>query len=227
MDQPEHNLHEIQVNGVVIPEASIASEMQYHPADSRHKAFNLAARALVVKELLLQQAARKKITNTEEASDSETGDEARVRLLIEKEVEIPSADEKTCRTYYEANRSRFRTSPLIEVSHILIATSPEDLEGRRAAREKADNLLEQLDKDPDLFENLAKHFSACPSRDTGGSLGQISKGQTTKEFQRQIFSLPKGLSERPIETHYGYHIVRVDQRVDGKELNFEQVKKNI
>ena len=77
------------------------------------------------------------------------------------------------------------------------------------------------------FAELAKQYSACESRHQGGSLGQISKGQTVDEFERPVLSLEEGLNPELIETRYGWHIVRVDQRIDGQQLPYEHVKPQI
>lgn len=214
----------VTVNDVPINEQDIAREMQYHPADSREDAYLLAARALVVRELLLQQAAVGEITGL---SDAETIDDARIRSLIDQEVETPEADEAACRTYYKSNPHRFKTSPLVQARHILIPAAPKDLEGRRAAKQLADRILEQLAENSSLFADLAKQHSACPSKDEGGDLGQISRGQTTSEFERQLFALAEGLASRPVETRYGYHVVDVRRKQEGRTMEYEQVAKKI
>lgn len=217
----------VSVNNVVISEQAILKEMQYHPAGSRDQAYQLAARALVVKELLLQQAAQKGIGETTEMSDSETPDETRIRQLVDSEVETPEADEKACRTYYISNLGRFKTWPLIQVRHILIPAFPKDIEGRREAKKLGDSLVQKLSEDLELFPQLAKQYSACPSKDQGGDLGQIDRGQTTPEFERQLFVLREGLATRPLETRYGYHVVEIQRREEGQTLEFEQVKNKI
>ncbi|MGH8557724.1 MAG: peptidylprolyl isomerase [Methylococcales bacterium] len=217
----------VSVNDVPISELDIAREMQYHPAGSREQAWLLAARALVVRELLLQQAAIKGIGETTELSDAETRDETRIRLLIEQEVETPHPDEIACRIYYKSNPHRFKTPPLIQARHILIPAAPKDLEGRRAAKQLADRILEQLSADLSLFADLAKQHSVCPSKDEGGNLGQISKGQTTPEFERQLFALPEGLATRPVETRYGYHVVDVQHKLEGRPLEYGQAANKI
>ncbi|MCI0653072.1 MAG: peptidylprolyl isomerase, partial [Methylococcaceae bacterium] len=158
----------VTVNDVPISERDIAREMQYHPADSREQAYRLAARALVVRELLLQRAAARGIGEITGLSDAETRDDARIRALIEQEVEIPEADDSACRTYYKSNLRRFKTAPLVQARHILIPAAPKDIEGRRAAKQLAERILEQLAEDPSLFADLAKQHSACPSKREGG-----------------------------------------------------------
>jgi len=218
----------IRVNGVEIPEQAIAAEMQYHPAVSMDAAYLQAARALVVRELLLQQAGRLGLDRTKSKADSgETGDDARIHLLIEQEVETPKADDDACRTYYDNNRHKFRTQVLLVASHILLPAPPDDVQARREARQQADAILAELERSPETFEELARTRSACPSGKEGGSLGQLTHGQTCEEFERQVFCLPQGLCPKPLETRYGYHIVRIDRRVEGKSLDYRMVSDKI
>ena len=73
------------------------------------------------------------------------------------------------------------------------------------------------------FAELAERYSACPSKAQGGSLGQISKGQTVPELERQLFTLQAGLAAKPLESRYGWHVISVDQRIDGQPLPYEAV----
>src|SRR5690606_35843457 len=76
--------------------------------------------------------------------------------------------------------------------------------------------------------DLARTHSACPSAAQGGSLGQVSSEQTTPEFERALKALaPGGITPVPVETRYGFHIVRLDRRIDGQELPFEAVEQRI
>ena len=114
----------VSVNGVTIPRDAIAREVQQHPAPTPLAAWKEAARALAVRELLLQEARRLELSG-EPLSDGEgrreTGDEAAIRVLIESEVAVPEPDEAACRRYYEQNRGRFRSADIYEAAHILIA----------------------------------------------------------------------------------------------------------
>jgi peptidyl-prolyl cis-trans isomerase C len=100
----------IAVNGVLIPRAEIAREVQHHPAQSAIAAWTAAARALAIRELLLQEAARLGIEAPpldDGRGRREADEEALIRTLIEREVTTPLPDESTCRRYYEQNRRRF------------------------------------------------------------------------------------------------------------------------
>ena len=88
--------------------------------------------------------------------------------------------------------------------------------------------LERLRQAPDDFKALAAECSNCPSSGIGGSLGQISRGETVPEFERVIFGEhTAGLVGRVIETRFGLHIIRIDRRIEGRVLPFDQVKGQI
>lgn len=215
----------VRVNGVEIATQAIAQELQYHPAQSRDEAVYLAVQALVLRELLQQRIAELGLVARTETGESE--EEAAIRVLIEREVPLPLAEEEACRTYYTGNAQRFFSAPLLAVRHILLACPADDAEARSLAREQALELLGQLGQAPQRFAELALRHSACPSKEQGGALGQISKGQTVPEFERQLFRLPAGLCQQPLESPYGYHLVFVDQRIEGEQLPYEAVAGSI
>ena len=211
----------ISVNGVSVTPQAMAQELQYHPAQSREEAVYQAARALVIRELLQQRIAELGLALQVGAGENE--EEAATRLLLEREVQVPQCDEATCLHYYESNRARFHSAPLLAVRHILLECAPDDAEARSLAHVQAELLLERLDQFPGSFAELALKYSACPSKEQGGSLGQISKGQTVPELERQLFTLPAGLASKPLESRYGWHVISIDQRIDGQPLPYEAV----
>ncbi|VVP25309.1 Chaperone SurA [Pseudomonas fluorescens] len=211
----------ISVNEVAITPEAMAQELQYHPAESREGAVYLAARALVIRELLQQRIAELGVALEIGAGENE--EEAATRLLLEREVKVPQCDEESSLRYYENNRGRFHSAPLLAVRHILLECAPDDVEARELAHGQAEVLLQQLDEFPGSFAELAVKYSACPSKAQGGSLGQISKGQTVPELERQLFTLAPGLAGKPLESRYGWHVISVDQRIEGKPLPYEVV----
>ncbi len=217
----------VSVNGIVVPRDAIARETQHHPADKPILAWQAAARALVVRELLLQEARRLGVEAEPQADAQgrrETDEEALIRCLIEREVTTPEPDEAACRRYYEHNRARFRSPALYQAAHILFAARKDDADAFAAARAQAAAVLEQLRTHPEQFGEFARLHSACPSAGQGGNLGQIGPGQTTAEFERALFALaPGAITEEPVATRYGLHIVRLDRKIEGRELPFDLV----
>lgn len=222
---------DVTVNGVSISREAIAREAQNHPASTPREAWLSAARALAIRELLLQRAAALGLTAApaeDEEGRRETDEEALVRAVIDRDVVVPTADDAACQRFYEQNMKRFRTPDLFAASHILIAAAPGDVAGRDVARQAADVLLTALRDAPQRFADLAKSHSACPSKDVGGALGQIGPGQTVPEFERALPTIAVGtVGAEPIETRFGYHIIRVDHREGGRQLPLEAVRERI
>ncbi len=221
---------QVSVNGVSISRADIAREIQNHAAPNPTAAWESAARALVVRELLLKQAAFLGLEaepQLDGAGLKETDEEALIRALLEHEVKVPNADRETCQRYFERNARLFRTDDLYEASHILLPAPEDDETARPAARELAQELLRRLGEGS-YFEDLAREYSACPSRELGGSLGQIGPGQTVPEFEAALTAMTPGqVHPAPVETRYGVHLVHVAHRIEGRDLPFEAVETEI
>ena len=222
---------EVAVNGSAIARDRIAREIQNHPSDSPIKAWSAAAQSLVIRELLLQEAKRLGVTAApldDGEGRRETEEEAAIRTLVEQEVVTPAADTETCRRYYEQNRRRFRSTDIYEAAHILLPAMPSDPQAYADARATAVALIAQLQEKPELFSDLVRVHSACPSRAQGGNLGQISSGQTTPEFEQALATLAPGtITSEPIATRYGFHVIRMDRRIEGRELPFDMVADSI
>ena len=221
----------VSANGVTIARDAIVREMQHHPAEKPIAAWRQAARALVIKELLLQRAKHLGITpepRSDDAGRRETDDEALVRAVVDREVAVPEPDDETCRRYYERNPGRFRSPDIYEVSHILFAALPADQEAFARARADAEAVLATLQESPERFAVLARAYSRCPSAEQGGNLGQITRGQTTPEFEQALVALSPGqLCSAPIATRYGFHIIRLERKHEGRTLPYEVVADRI
>jgi peptidyl-prolyl cis-trans isomerase C len=221
----------ITVNGVAIAEEMVRSEAQNHPAETPAAAFAAAAEALVVRELLVQEARRLGLAATPQALGEgrrETDEDGLVRVLLEREVSAPTADEAACRRYYEQNPRRFRSETLFEARHILFAAPETDAAAREGARAAAMAVLAELRAAPERFAELAAQHSACPSAGQGGALGQLGRGSTVPEFEAALHGLRPGeLSAAPLATRFGYHIISLERRIDGEQLPFEHVAQRI
>ena len=221
----------VTVNGVGIAWDAIAAEAQNHPADTADEAEQEAARALVIRELLLQEAGRQGIAG--EPADlgggrCESAEEAMVRALLEREVHVPQADEATCRRFHERHPGRFRTPDLFEPAHILIAADAADGPAHDRAMALARDLIAILEKEPQRFGDLARRHSDCSTAAQGGRLGQVERGQTTPEFETFLLDMEEGaLCPVPVPTRYGVHVLRLDRRIAGSQLPYEAVRDRI
>ena len=84
----------------------------------------------------------------------------------------------------------------ISAKHILVEASHE-----------ADDLIKKLDEGAD-FSELAQKFSKCPSGQTGGDLGEFSKGRMVPAFEDAAFSLEVDQVSGPVQTQFGYHLIQ-------------------
>lgn len=219
---------EVSVNGVEIKESDILAEAQNHSAETPGEALMEAARALVIRELLWQEA---KLKNTrsqpirDEDGKTETRKDAAIRALIDAEVVVPVASEDECKRFYENNPERCKSETIYEARHILIPVRSDDDRAWENALDNADGALSILSSNPEKFGELAREVSECPSAKNGGNLGQLSSGSTVPEFEAALQEMQSGsISAAPVTTRFGYHIIALDRRIDGEVLPFETIE---
>ena len=221
----------IKLNGVTLPSPMIAAEAQHHPAKTPAAAFQAAARALIVRTLLLEEAQRRQLQAEPELvaeGKRETRDEALIRVLLEESLQVSAPPEAACRAYYQDHPERFRSPDLYEASHILFAAREDDADGLRQAEMKAQAAIAEIRQRPDLFETIARERSDCGSRSSGGRLGQSAAGDLVAEFEAAIAHLAPGeMAQMPVRTRYGFHVVRLDAKVEGRVLPFDYVRDQI
>ncbi|PYX57528.1 MAG: hypothetical protein DMG73_13070 [Acidobacteria bacterium] len=135
--------------------------------------------------------------------------------------------------YYNQHLDDYRVPEQVKVSHILIKTplagadGKIDSKGVEEARKKAQDILNQL-KAGAKFEDLAKKYSEDPgSGKQGGSLGWMGRGRTVPEFEKTAFSLPKGQLSGLVQSSYGYHIIRIDDKQQAHVKPLAEVKDQI
>ncbi len=216
----------VVTDGVQIPESLIAQEAQNHPGGSPDEVRAAAAHALAVRALLLDRAAELGLVaepELDERGREETPEEALVRAVLAEEVDPETPTEDECRRVYEAQPQRFRTPVLYEASHILFAIEGEGDTAIEAARLAADAVAAMVLETPARFAGLARELSACPSGAVGGSLGQLGRGDLAPEVEQAFDALlPGQISPDPVRSRFGWHILRLDRRIEGRQLPFEQ-----
>lgn len=216
--QPALPEHDIVVNGTVIAAAEIAAEMQHHPAPDAMAAWESAARALVVRRLLLDAAA------PAEGED----EEAAVDALLAREIRVPEPDDAAGARWLAAHPERFGTPEAWEASHILLAADPEDPPARAAATRKAEALLAELRAVPGKLPELARQHSACPSREQGGLLGRVERGSTVPPFEAALAGLaPGAFCTTPVATRYGLHVVQVHRHIPARLPAYAEVRAKV
>lgn len=222
---------DVAVNGVPIDPDAIAAEIQHHPAADADAAWREAARALAVRELLLQRARTlglRAAPEPDEDGRQEIDDDALITALLDLEVVPEEPGEAECRRYYEANTGRFRTPDLFEASHILIEPDGDTPEAWSAAGIELRRISAEIGDDAAAFAAAARAFSACPSAQQDGSLGQVRRGELVSEVQAAIEALAPGTAtRRPVRSRHGWHALRLARVIRGHILPFDAVEDKI
>lgn len=212
---------EVTVNGTPITSAAISAEAQNHPAPKGKPgvAWKSAARALVLRQLLLDDAKRQGLTPepAEVAPGKfETPDEALIRAVTEAGITVSAPTDAEVKAFWEQDPERYVSPPLWEVSHILCAGDDGEARALVVARDVA--------KSPKAFTHLAKEISDCPSSAQGGTLGQLRPGDTVPEFEAALRELAEGeATSVPLQTRFGWHVIRMDGLAPGKTLPYDIV----
>jgi peptidyl-prolyl cis-trans isomerase C len=117
-----------------------------------------------------------------------------------------------------------RLGEAVKASHILIRSPrTDDPKKRAAALAKIQDIKKKIDGGAD-FDEMARKYSEDSSASTGGDLGYFSRGQMVPEFEKAAFELPVGSVSNPVETAFGYHLIKVDEKKAARKLKYDDIK---
>lgn len=157
----------------------------------------------------------------------------REQMLIQKitgmEITGVNVSEEDARAYYRRNKKKFLEPPeeKIKVSHIVLLASEEsDPAHFQQAERKIKELLKKIRSGAD-FAEVAKRESQDGAALNGGDLGWFKKGMMVKAFEDAAFSLKKGEVEGPVRTQYGFHIIKVTDRITPKAAPYDEVEEEV
>ena len=133
------------------------------------------------------------------------------------------------RNYYDEHRSEFGTPEERRAAHILIAVPAGASQAQQdTAREKSEQLLQQVSKTPARFAELAKLNSQDPgSAANGGDLGFVGRGVMVKPFEDAVFALKPGEISMLVKSDFGYHIIKLIAVKPSRDLPFEEARDDI
>jgi len=123
-------------------------------------------------------------------------------------------EEKETLQYYEANLPTFQVKQRVRARQIVVADGQEALQ-----------ILKRLRKG-EKFEKVAMEKSMGPEKVNGGDLGFFSPGERPPEFDL-VFSMEVGTISEVIKSPYGYHIFKLEEKIDPREIPFEEAKAGI
>ena len=120
------------------------------------------------------------------------------------------------RQYYDENKEKFVSEDTVNASHILVDT-----------KEKAQEILEQINSGSISFEDAARKYSSCPSAENAGGLGEFSRGQMVPEFDNAVFAMNEGEISGPVQTQFGFHLIKLNSKNSAKAIDFNDIKEQV
>ncbi len=135
---------------------------------------------------------------------------------MQKALEMVKVTEDDAKAYYEANRDKFVAGTTFNASHILVDSA-----------EKANAILADIKEGKVTFEDAAAEHSTCPSGKQGGSLGDFASGQMVPEFENACAVMEVGTISDPVQTQFGFHLIRLNKREEGGEMPYDEIKDNL
>jgi peptidyl-prolyl cis-trans isomerase C len=129
--------------------------------------------------------------------------------------------------FYNDNKDKFIVPENVHVRHILVAFAEGDTDKVKAEKKiKIEGLRKQVTDGAD-FAEVARKNSDCPSKENGGDLGMVKKGQTVKPFEDAAFTQEIKVIGPVVATEYGYHVIQVLERNQPKTVALEEAKGRI
>jgi peptidyl-prolyl cis-trans isomerase C len=211
-----------RVNGQVLHRSDLNLQLRSAPQQIQQQPLDKVYPQLLnsmVNATLLQQAARKaKIDQNNQvkeqiaAAETEILANAYVSSIARSEI-----TEAKLRTAYDQYAKQAPQTEEVHARHILVATEQE-----------AKDIIAQLDKGAD-FATLAKDKTTDPSgKSNGGDLGYFTKQDMVPEFANAAFALKPGeYNKTPVKTQFGWHVIKLEDRRQGKAGTYEQVAPEI
>ena len=187
----------------------------------RGSAYNTAeGRAMILQQLignklLLLDAKRNLFEAQPEFKEqlAKVKDQLLTNYAGEKAIASVTVSDKECEEYYNANLDKFNAGEVVNASHILVESE-----------EKALEIFAKIDAGEITFEDAAKEYSSCPSKEAGGNLGEFGRGQMVPEFEAAAFALGEGeVTKAPVKTQFGYHLIKLNSKSEASVMPYEDI----
>lgn len=136
-----------------------------------------------------------------------------IQMTINKVLSEVTITDEEVKKYYDDNKAQFSEPATASAKHILV-------DKEEAAKE----IKAEIESGAISFEDAAKKYSSCPSKEQGGDLGSFGRGMMVPEFEEAAFTAEIGKVTEPVKTQFGYHLILVESKNEAKEKSFEEVK---
>lgn len=138
------------------------------------------------------------------------------QMAMRETLKDVAVTEEELKAFYDQNQQQFKKGETVNAKHILTDSE-----------ETCKEILASITNGEKTFEDAAKEFSTCPSKERGGDLGEFGKGQMVKEFEDAAFAAEIGQVVGPVQTQFGYHLIKVEKKNEATVVEFEQIKENL
>ena len=158
-------------------------------------------------------------------------EEATAEAVLERELKIEVTDNEV-KKFYDENPARFEQPEMVRASHILLGTKDASTGGELtdAQKEKKHKLMEDILKRAragEDFAALAKEYTEDPgSKDLGGEY-TFPRGKMVPEFEAAAFSLKTNQVSDIVTTQFGYHIIKLSEKLPAKKVELAKVSQDI
>ncbi|HBA89344.1 MAG TPA: peptidylprolyl isomerase [Geobacter sp.] len=175
------------------------------------------------------EAALAAVDMTRKELEEFTRRDVAINNMLEKRLgEKIEIGDNEAKNFYDDNKSKyFDKKESVRASHILIGlASGATEEAKKEAREKAQALQKRAQAGED-FAKLAQEASTCPSKAKGGDLGVFGKGDMVVTFEKAAWALKPGEISEVVETQFGFHVIKLTDRIAPKTEKYDEVKEKI
>jgi peptidyl-prolyl cis-trans isomerase D len=207
------------LQGTAIPSRSVAERLAALETQGREVSESLVAASQFLAQVKTDEAALKAYYDAN-AAEFRIPERVRVDFVVLSAEELGRAEpvsEAELKAAYEARAVDFRVEEQRRASHILVKT-----------REEAEELLAQVRKAPQSFADQAKQHSQDPgSAEKGGDLGLFGRGMMVKPFEDAVFAMKPGEIAGPVQSDFGFHVIRLTEVQAGKGRTFEEVRNEL
>ncbi len=211
-----------KVNGAPITEADVdAAIVAMGPRVENYnnpKGRQMVLDQLINKKLFLAEAA-KNLYEYDPAFKAELAkikEDMLANFAIAKAVENVSATDEEAKAFFDENKDAFVSGESVNASHILVDSE-----------DKANELLCDIKDGKVSFEDAARQYSSCPSKEQGGNLGEFTRGQMVPEFDEACFTMQVGEISGPVKTQFGYHLIKLNAKKEAEPIAFDDIKDEI
>lgn len=147
--------------------------------------------------------------------------------LFAKLLQGQEPTEEDAKKYYEENKDKYKQKEQINAQHILFKTDKNTTDADKKKKlDAAKKVFAEAKKGAD-FAELAKKHSEGPTAQRGGDLGTFSRGRMVKQFEDVAFAAKPGEILGPVETQFGYHIIKVNEKTAEVQRPYDEVKESI